>query len=95
MRIINAHVQFMEISMGNYFDTTASKKPTNLSVNRDLLETAKKLNINISATLEEALVSKVRQYMTTEWLEENKASIGAYNQFVEQNGVFSEGLRKF
>lgn len=81
--------------MGNYFDTSASKKPTNLTVNSDLLETAKRMKINISATLEDALVSKVRQQMTTKWLEENKASIEAYNQFIEQNGVFSDNLRKF
>ena len=50
---------------------------------------------NISATLEDSLVNKVRQQMTTEWLSENRAAIQSYNQFVEQNGVFSEGLRKF
>jgi len=81
--------------MRNYFDTSASKKPTNLTVNSDLLETAKRMKINISATLEDALVNKVRQQMTTEWLSENRAAIESYNQFVEQNGVFSEGLRKF
>lgn len=81
--------------MENYFDTSASKRPTNLTVNSDLLDTAKKMKINISATLEEALSCKVRQKMASEWLAENKVAIEKYNQFVQKNGVFSDNLRKF
>jgi antitoxin CcdA len=81
--------------MGYVFDTTAPKRPTNLTVNSDLLEVAKRLKINISATLEEALVRKVQQEKTDAWLAENKAAIEQYNEFIEENGVFSDGLRKF
>jgi len=85
----------MEISMGNYYDSSAPKRPTNLTVNSDLLKTAKKMKINISATLEDALKSKVQQQMSTDWLAENKVAIESYNQFIEDNGVFSDGIRKF
>ena len=81
--------------MGHYFDATAPKRPTNLTVNSDLLDTAKKLKINISATLEEALANKVRQETSDAWLAENKAAIEQYNEFIKENGVFSDGLRKF
>ncbi len=81
--------------MGNYLDNSAPKRPTNLTVNSDLLSIAKKMNINISATLEEALKNKVQQQMTTDWLAENKLAIENYNQFIEKNGLFSEGIRKF
>jgi antitoxin CcdA len=81
--------------MRKNFDTGAPKRPTNLTVNSDLLDTAKKLKINISATLEEALAIKVRQEMSNAWLEENKAAIKQYNEFIKENGVFSDGLRKF
>lgn len=81
--------------MEHFFDTSAPKKPTNLTVNSDLLATAKKMKINISATLEEALANKVRQKKAGIWLAENRVAIGQYNNFVEENGVFSDGLRKF
>lgn len=32
---------------------------------------------------------------TNEWLAENRTAIVEYNQFVEKNGVFSDGLRSF
>lgn len=81
--------------MDNYFDTSAPKRATNLTVNSNLLDTAKKMKINLSATLEEALSYKVRQKLAGEWLTENKVAIEKYNQFVQQNGVFSDDLRKF
>lgn len=81
--------------MEHFFDMSAPKRPTNLTVNSDLLDTAKRLKINISATLEEALAKKVRQEKAGAWLDENKLAIKQYNKFVEENGVYSDGLRKF
>jgi len=81
--------------MLNTYDTTAPKKPTNLTVNSDLLRIAKKLKINVSATLEQALADKVREQQRQTWLAENKQAINDYNQFIENNGNFSDGLRKF
>ncbi len=42
--------------MPQAFDTHAPKKPTNVSINSDLLLKAKALKINLSATLESALI---------------------------------------
>ena len=81
--------------MSHFFDRTAPKKATNLSINRDLLDIAKSLKINISATLEEALAKRVRQEKADKWLAENKAAIKKYNEFIETHGVFSDGVRKF
>ena len=81
--------------MRHNYDTSAPKRPTKLTVNSDLLGTAKKLKINISATLKETLAIKVRQETSSAWLEENKAAIEQYNEFIKENGVFSDGLRKF
>ena len=77
------------------YDTTASKKSANLSINSDLLQKAKTLDINLSATLETALAAEVKRRRAERWLEENKASLDAYNNFVEKHGVFSDGLRGF
>ncbi len=76
-------------------DENAVKKASNLSINSDLLKKAKALNINLSATLEAALKVKVKELQAQKWLEENQASISAYNESVEKEGVFSDGLRSF
>ncbi len=77
------------------FDTLAPKKATNLSINADLLRQAKELNINLSQTLEQRLAEIVREARRKQWLVENQDAIDAYNQRIEANGVFSDGLRQF
>ena len=80
----------------NYaYNTQAPKKPTNVSINSDLLQKAKDLKINLSATLELALAEQLRNQQRVEWLCENANAIQTYNQFVETNGTFSDSVRKF
>lgn len=81
--------------MNYIYNTKALKKPTNVSINSDLLEKAKSLNINLSATLEHALAEQLRTERRAQWLRENADAIQAYNQFVETNGTFSDSVRKF
>jgi antitoxin CcdA len=71
------------------------KNQLNLSINSDLLKRAKDLNINLSATLEQALADELKSKQAKLWLEKNKSAIAAYNKSVEENGVFSDGLRSF
>lgn len=77
------------------YNPLAPKRPANLSVNGDLLSKARELDINLSATLELALASALREKQRAQWLAENKAAISAYNDHVEKHGVFSDGLRNF
>lgn len=77
------------------YDRDAPKKPTNLSLNSDLLVKARALGINLSASLEEALEAIVRRRLQEQWLEENREAIESYNEHVETNGVFSDGSRTF
>jgi antitoxin CcdA len=81
--------------MNQIFDTQASKKPTNVSINSDLLMKAKALRINLSATLESALIELVNVQQRELWKLENKTAIEAYNQLVDENGVFGDELRRF
>ncbi|MFS8084093.1 MAG: type II toxin-antitoxin system CcdA family antitoxin, partial [Acidobacteriota bacterium] len=37
----------------------------------------------------------VKRRRSERWLTDNKASLDAYNAFVEKHGVFSDGLRGF
>jgi len=77
------------------YNNKASKKPTNVSINRDLLSKAREMNINLSATLESELVRRIKIKQREHWLQENSKAIQAYNDFVEDEGVFSDGIRGF
>jgi len=77
------------------FNTQAPKKPANLSINSDLLAKARELNINLSATLEKALAEQLKQKQRELWRKQNAKAIQAYNRFVEEQGVFGDGLRSF
>ena len=81
--------------MPRIFDENAAKKPTNLSVNSDLLSKARKQKINLSATLEHALESKLRKTERENWLKDNKSAIDSLNDLVEKNGLFSDKYRNF
>ena len=77
------------------FNPQAPKKAANLSVNADLLSRARELNINLSATLEQALIQALEQRRREQWLDRNRDAIDAYNEHVEAHGVFSAGIRSF
>lgn len=72
-----------------------AKRATNVSIRTDLLETARELKLNLSATLENALIQEIRQLQRERWREENRDAIAAHTDFVEKHGVFSDGLRSF
>jgi len=81
--------------MRRLYDRNAPKKPTNLSINSDLLRQARELEVNLSSALERALEQIVRRRRGKRWLEENRAAIARYNEHVEEHGVFSDGIRSF
>ncbi|NCB11635.1 MAG: acetoacetyl-CoA synthase [Erysipelotrichia bacterium] len=77
------------------YNKDAKKKATNISINSDLLEKAKKYKINISANVEKTLEEIIKQYEIKNWEKENKEAIDSYNQRISEHGVFSDGLRSF
>ncbi len=77
------------------FNESASKKATNLSVNSDLLSKVRKLNINLSATLEHALEDELRKSERDCWLKNNKKAISELNKLADNNGLFSDAYRNF
>jgi antitoxin CcdA len=94
MRII-IECSFEDIAMEPLFDVNAPKKPTNLSLNSDLLRKCREININLSATLEQALTDKLAKTEGEKWAEDNKNAIKVYNEFVEENGCFGDEYREF
>lgn len=81
--------------MSKTYDEFAPRRPTNLSVNEDLLARARAHHINLSATLEQALIEALRRKEREAWLADNQAAIERYNERVAQQGVFSDTLRSF
>lgn len=71
------------------------KKATNLSVSEPLLQEAKALKINLSATFEAALTEEVRKQKQQRWQQENKQAIQEANKFVNQHGLFAAKHRVF
>lgn len=84
-----------EKTMHLSYDAHSPKKPTNLSINSDLLQQAKELKINLSQPLEERLVEVIRETRRRQWLAENPAALDEYNQRIESGGVFSDNLWSF
>ena len=72
-----------------------AKKATNVSIRTDLLEAARESKLNLSATLERALIEELRSVQRKRWREENRQAIAAHSEFVDKHGVFSDGLRSF
>ena len=77
------------------YDPNARKKPTNLSLNSDLLRQARDLRINLSQTLERGLAQMLLDEKRRVWREENQEAIEDYNRRIEEQGVFSNDLRGF
>ena len=81
--------------MQQIYDRNAPKKPTNLSLNSDLLIKARSLKINLSAALEQALAEEIRAIEKSQWLENNKKALEALNDLADKNGLFSDSYRQF
>ena len=81
--------------MQQIYDKKAPKKPTNLSVNSNLLAKARDLDINLSATLEKALEAEVRQSTKEKWLNDNKQALGNCNSLAREHGLFADKHRGF
>ena len=88
--------QFMRIPMGVLMRTIHGiKKSVNVSLAPEVLEEARRLKLNLSAVLTAALQEQFREHQRAEWLAENKASIEAINQWVDENGAFGDFQRSF
>ena len=79
--------------MTQLYNHSATKKATNLSINSDLLAKAKRLKLNLSATLETALADEVRKTVYAQWHKKNKKAINASNKLAEEKGLFADSYR--
>lgn len=73
----------------------APKRPTNLSLNAKVLEMARELGINVSATVDALLAEEVRKRYWQRWNEENREAIEHYNARIEREGLPLARYRSF
>ncbi len=68
----------------------AKKRAVNLFVDAELLDEARRMNINISETLEHRLRGLVRAEQEKRWLQDNREAIAQYNRRVAERGLLSD-----
>lgn len=77
------------------YNENATKKPTNLSINSDLLEMARSLHLNLSKEFETYLIELIKKKIQKQWVTENQEAIAEYNKSLEERGIFSDEWRRF
>ena len=68
----------------------SKKRAVNLFVDVELLDEARRMNINISETLEQRLRGLIRADQERRWFEENREAIAQYNRRVAEHGLLSD-----
>jgi antitoxin CcdA len=87
MRMIDGDARMLR------FDN-APKRPTNLSLNAKVLDAARALGMNLSATVDALLAEEVRRRCGEKWNAENGEAIAAYNARIEREGTLSQRIHQ-
>lgn len=73
----------------------APKRAANLSLNSKVLDMAKELGINVSATVDALLTAEVEKRYWERWNERNRQAIEDYNARIEREGLPLAAYRSF
>ncbi len=73
----------------------APKRPVNLSLNSGVLDAARELGMNVSATVDALLTEEVRRRYWERWNVENKEAIEHYNARIQREGLPLARYRSF
>lgn len=73
----------------------ARRKPTNISLDSELLDAARALDINVSRACERGLAEQIAETRAQRWLAENGGAIEASNRHVEARGLPLARYRQF
>lgn len=73
----------------------SNRKPTNLTLSKELLVKAKALNINVSRAAEEGIALAVAEAQTERWRSENKDAFESSNKYVKRHGLPLSKYRSF
>ncbi len=65
----------------------SARQRVNLLLDRDTVTAARKLGINLSQAVGEALTAEIKRERERRWTEENRDWIDGYNRWVAKNGL--------
>ncbi|NDG40757.1 MAG: post-segregation antitoxin CcdA [Betaproteobacteria bacterium] len=71
------------------------KRATNLSLNAKVLDAARDLGMNLSATVDALLAEEVRKRYWARWNEDNKEAVAHYNARIAREGLPLARYRTF
>ncbi len=72
----------------------AVRRPTNVSLDQELVSEAKALGINVSRACETGLAASVRDERARRWVDENRPAMEYWNRWTEENGLPFDDLRR-
>ena len=75
--------------------SNALRQPANLSIDAQLMKEAKELDVNVSRAAEAGIAEAVAAEKSRLWKLENRASLEAWNEYVDRNGLPLARFRQF
>ena len=76
-------------------DRNAFRRPTNVTLDEQLVASAKELGINVSRACEQGLDEAVRAERIRRWQEDNREALEAANAYVAEFGLPLAKYRMF
>ncbi|MBA3069460.1 MAG: acetoacetyl-CoA synthase [Hyphomonas sp.] len=73
----------------------AAKVRVSLTIDEALIAEAKAVGLNLSAVAEEAIRLRTRAEEMRLWAERNREALEAWDKRIEEDGLWSDGLRLF
>lgn len=64
-----------------------NRRPTNVSLAAELIEDARRLDINVSQACEQGLAAAVKKALDDQWIADNWEAIQSSNAYVEKHGL--------
>jgi antitoxin CcdA len=75
------------------YDTEATKRPVNLTLNSDLVARARVEGLNLSALAEDAIAAEIARRHRAKWDAEVKQACIAHEEYLKEYGSLGDILR--
>ena len=73
----------------------SQRRPTNVSLDRALVDEARALGINLSQACERGIAAKLAEIRAAHWIDENRDALASSNAHVEARGLPLAAHRQF
>ena len=73
----------------------AIRQPANLSIDSNLMREAKGIDVNVSRAAEAGIAEAVAAEKTRLWKLENRATMDAWNDYIDKTGIPLQEYRQF